>query len=773
MRFIEREALTPPEILFGDRAEQARMDVQAFIEQTYSKGGTRRAPEPYWLDDDAEFQQAMAAQFHHQCAYCESEAPFDPDGSGGVIGRHRPQALAQDEKGNTELLAYAWLMYDWENLLWLCPECARRKGNLFYVENTRGEPSMPVAVLRETEGELMLDPCFYHPQQHLIFNVGGAISWKTSSGRATMDTLELNRSELFYRRRDAVRDVAEQLADLTSWHGDSDTLAGALREPDTPDPLPPHSGAATWAIFEFAANRSMVFDGVVGFLTAFEALGTDGRTAFVNDLKDQTILWTPHDEKEASESSNTEYRTAGVHGRSRVRAKAKVKKHNRTPNVQTLPNALKPITRVKIDNFKALRSIAFALPDKVPDTEQSPCMLLLGENAMGKSSVLEAMALAVIGAREAGELDQALKDEDISPMGLIHRPDPYFWDQTADSMCVQLGFLDSTADVSLDADAGDAAFSGSQDCAKVVLAYGPRRYFTSRKTRRLRAPAYRVRSLFDPMDMIANPIHWLSTLKDPEFFAAARALREVLMLDDEDDFERDDDPDTPGQIYISQNGQRVAMKDLSVGFKSVIAMVTDIIREMLYHFDNLEFASGVVFVDEIETHLHPRWKMRIMTLLRRAFPKVQFIVTTHDPLCLQGMYDGEVFVLHRAPETDHVEPVSDLPSIRGMRAEQILTSEFFGLGSTDPETDARLARYNLLAAQIETLSETERREMERLRAELDDGMVLGSTLREQAYAEALKERNARRQVRPTKARSPRRADLKTEFASLFETDPAP
>lgn len=770
MRFIDREALTPPDILFGERAEQARMDVQGFIEQTYSKGGTRRAPEPYWLDDDTEFQQAMAAQFHHQCAYCESEARFDPDGSGGVIGRHRPQALAQDEKGNTELLAYAWLMYDWENLLWLCPECARRKGNLFYVENKRGLPSTPIADLREVEGELMLDPCFHQASQHLIFNVGGAISWKTSCGRATMDTLELNRSELFYRRRDAVRDVAERLADLTSWNPESETLIGALRDPDTPDPLPPHSGSATWAIFEFAANRSMVFDGVAGFLGAFEGLGTDGRSAFVQDLKDQTILWTPHDGSEASAPAPASSAPARPVAK-RARKLAKTPTPPRTPNIQTLPNALKPITRVKIDNFKALRSIAFDLPDNVPDTEQSPCMLLLGENAMGKSSVLEAMALAVIGAREAAELDEVLKDEDISPMGLIHRPDPYFWDQTADSMGVQLGFLDSTSEVSLEAQAGDTDFSGTQDCAKVVLAYGPRRYFTSRKTRRLRAPAHRVRSLFDPMDMIANPIHWLTTLEDPEFFAAARALREVLMLDDEDDFERDDDPETPGQIYIWQNGQRVAMKDLSVGFKSIIAMVTDIIREMLYHFDNLEFASGVVFVDEIETHLHPRWKMRIMTLLRRAFPKVQFIVTTHDPLCLQGMYDGEVFVLQRAPETDHVEPVSDLPSIRGMRAEQILTSEFFGLGSTDPETDARLARYNYLAAQIETLSEAERRELERLRADLDDGMVLGSTLREQAYAEALKKRNDSRQVSPTKARSPRRADLKTEFASLFETEP--
>lgn len=765
MRFIDRERLSPPDLLFGERAEKAQADVQGFIEQTYSKGGTRRAPRSFWLDDNDDFQGAMAAQFRGLCAYCESEAPFDPDTTRGVIARHRPEALAQDEEGNTDLLSYVWLMFEWENLLWTCSECARRKGNLFYIEGSRGEPSMPLEPLRRMESELFLDPCYHKAEQHLIFNVGGHISWRTRSGHATLDTLELNRPELVEGRRLAVLEVAALLRHMTDWQAEGQTLSEKLMGSDPSRGLPPHSGSATWAILELAAMLDIKAEGPEHFLQVFAEMSEAQRAEFLDELVDRA---QPFETVESvvkmppNLAANTDNLVPPQ------TPEPTTAKRNRILNIQTLPNALKPITRVKIENFKALREIAFDLPERVTDADQSPCMLLLGENAMGKSSVLEAMALAVIGAQEADALDGVLKEEDVSPMGLIHRPDPYFWHQTADDMCVQLDFLDTNTPIRLEAEAGDTSFSGTQDCAKVVLAYGPRRYFTSRTSRRLRAPAHRVRSLFDPMDMIANPIHWLATLDDPQFFAAARALREVLMLDDEDDFERDDNPDTPGQIYIWQNGQRVAMKDLSVGFKSVIAMVTDIIREMLYHFDNLEFASGVVFVDEIETHLHPRWKMRIMTLMRRAFPKVQFIVTTHDPLCLQGMYDGEVFVLHRDPHTDRVEPVSDLPSIRGMRAEQILTSEFFGLGSTDPETDARLARYNHLAAQIETLTRAETRELERLRAQLDDGMVLGSTLREQAYAEALKERDETRQISPTNARSPRRADLKAEFSSLFD-----
>lgn len=763
MRFIYREGLTPPEILFSKRAEEARADVAAFIEQTYSKGGTRRAPSSHWLDYDRAFQEEVAQRFKGVCAYCESEAPYDVTAEFGIIGRHRPEALAQGEDGKTDLLSYVWLMYEWENLLWVCPECARRKGNRFFVDNKRGEPSMPVAALREAEGELILDPCFHQMYEHLVFDVSGAVSRRTACGQATLDLLELNRKDLVKSRRQAVLDLADRLSDPFIWHSGGETLESCLREPDDTSRLLSHTGATTHAVLAFSETQGYIWSDPAGFLEEYSARDADDRNAFVYALRNQAVGPEPIGfASEMFPSLKVEKAAPSL-----PTSAPKAQRRRPLPDVHTLPNALKPITHVEIENFKALRKIAFALPEVVPDADQSPCMLLLGENAMGKSSVLEAMALAVIGAREADELNGLLKDEEVSPMGLIHRPDPYLWDQTADHMRVQLDFLDTATPVLLEAGAGASRFDGAQDCAKVVLAYGPRRYFTSRKSRRLRAPAHRVRSLFDPMDMIANPIHWLATLDDPQFFAAARALREVLMLDDEDDFERDTDPKTPGQIYIWQNGQRVAMKDLSVGFKSIIAMVTDIIREMLYHFDNLEFASGVVFVDEIETHLHPRWKMRIMTLLRRAFPKVQFIVTTHDPLCLQGMYDGEVFVLHRAPETDHVEPVSDLPSIRGMRAEQILTSEFFGLGSTDPETDARLARYNYLAAQIEDLTKTEQSELERLRTQLDDGMVLGTTLREQAYAEALKERDEARQVRPTKVRSPRRADLKTEFSNLF------
>lgn len=92
----------------------------------------------------------------------------------------------------------------------------------------------------------------------------------------------------------------------------------------------------------------------------------------------------------------------------------------------------------------------------------------------------------------------------------------------------------------LTARSSSATFDGTAEPSKIVLAYGPRRYFSNKKTRRFRAPAYRARSLFDAMATIANPADWLLTCEDAKFEPAVRALREILMLEANDYFARED-----------------------------------------------------------------------------------------------------------------------------------------------------------------------------------------------------------------------------------------
>jgi hypothetical protein len=83
----------------------------------------------------------------------------------------------------------------------------------------------------------------------------------------------------------------------------------------------------------------------------------------------------------------------------------------------------------------------------------------------------------------------------------------------------------------------------------------------------------------------------------------------------------------------------------------------------------MEVAEGIVVIDELGAHLHPRWRMRIVASLCEVFPRVQFVASTHDPLCLRGLFDGKVTVLRRDAEQGVVS-ITDLPPIAGLRVDQ-------------------------------------------------------------------------------------------------------
>jgi len=748
MRHINRQARAPaPPILQSDEAQSLRAEMRAYLESGEKGARQRRAPFRRDLLTGETMLAALGTLTEGRCAYCETAlAPL----TAAHVHLHRPPGFAADEDGTTDMMHYVWLAYEWENILPVCETCASQKANAFPVARRRAPPLTALSLIDAAEEPLLLDPCRDRPEEHLSFNLNGWVEATTRRGAATIDVLALNRAELVAARRAANERLGtaifgEGSHPSTSHYPDEAAVFSSLEGRDIP-----HPAATTMALLAFADHS---FGGTGSDLLALPAeirrLHPETRNArfgaFVKELREEVA--TP-----AFDAAP---------------APPATRRRSRIPDLADLPFATSPLSRVEIRNFKALREIAFTLPAATGDEARTPCMLILGENATGKSSVLEAIALALAGTEETRALDRLIPDETIAPADMLHRPDPEAWDVTTDEpLSVTISYAGQSARTELIGRRGDTAFDGSPGSSKLVLAYGPRRYFSRRATRRFRAPAYRLTTLFDPIATIANPADWLLKVSEPTFDIAARALREVLMLDRSAHFARED-----GRIIIETDSGRTPLSEMSVGYKSVVAMATDITREMLYHYDNLEYAAAIVLVDEIETHLHPRWKMRIMTLLRRAFPRIQFIVTTHDPLCLKGMYDGEVFVLQRSPDDSRVETLTDLPDPQGMRAEQILTSEFFGLGTTDPDTDAKLARYHALMRDEGALGPVEAEELARLRRELGRTMMLGDTLIEQAVTESLRRRAADPVQPPARMKNPDRKALATDLFARFGPRP--
>lgn len=180
----------------------------------------------------------------------------------------------------------------------------------------------------------------------------------------------------------------------------------------------------------------------------------------------------------------------------------------------------------------------------------------------------------------------------------------------------------------------------------------------------------------------------------------------------------DDDPPHPHVEAQTPYGW-VDLRDLSLGYQTMIAWVVDLASRMLEAYSDSEdplAEAAVVLVDEVDLHLHPQWQRRITSHLGELFPNVQFIVTTHSPLVVQAPGVTNVAVLRR--EGDHVRIFNDPEEVRGWRVDQILTSDLFGLDSARPVDVERLMTRQQELVLLDTPSFEERAELRKLDEEL-------------------------------------------------------
>jgi len=91
------------------------------------------------------------------------------------------------------------------------------------------------------------------------------------------------------------------------------------------------------------------------------------------------------------------------------------------------------------------------------------------------------------------------------------------------------------------------------------------------------------------------------------------------------------------KLVVTNNGKEFYINQLSDGEKNTIAMIGDIARRLAIANPGLDDplqGTGIVMIDEIELHLHPKWQRMIIPRLTETFPNLQFIVTTHSPQVL-------------------------------------------------------------------------------------------------------------------------------------------
>jgi energy-coupling factor transporter ATP-binding protein EcfA2 len=163
----------------------------------------------------------------------------------------------------------------------------------------------------------------------------------------------------------------------------------------------------------------------------------------------------------------------------------------------------------------------------------------------------------------------------------------------------------------------------------------------------------------------------------------------------------------------------VSIKDLSLGYKTLIAWMVDLASRMFERYPdspNPLAEPAVVLVDEIDLHLHPKWQRTLMSYLSERFPNTQFIATAHSPLVVQAASDANVVLLRR--EGDHVVIDNDVKDIHGWRVDQILTSDLFGLESARPPQLDRLLAERTKILSKSRLTKKDKTRLEEIETEI-------------------------------------------------------
>lgn len=334
--------------------------------------------------------------------------------------------------------------------------------------------------------------------------------------------------------------------------------------------------------------------------------------------------------------------------------------------------------------------------------------LILGDNGGGKSSVLRAVAIAVLApilmesgyvahrvVRRPGAKKSLLKVD-----GVLHNleqkdGDPKKLGRTDLEMLARFEYREKQSRDRLHLDSTptnpltELLYDDSSP-AFFVAGYGATRrvetgdYFES-SARRSRGLRYgRVAGLFED-HLALRPMHsWFPRLDDRRRTEAIDIINAVLPDNVRFNGEYDEDE---AQFLFAFDGQLTPFTSLSDGYKAFLGMAGDLVghlADVCRDDKRIDDVDGIVLIDEIDLHLHPEWQRTVLPALAGAFPRIQFICTTHSPLVASTARKENVFVTD--VDDAGLATIKQIEErVFGQSAEQVLLSSYFGLATTRPQ----------------------------------------------------------------------------------------
>lgn len=318
------------------------------------------------------------------------------------------------------------------------------------------------------------------------------------------------------------------------------------------------------------------------------------------------------------------------------------------------------VEKIAITNFKNIKQLELDLMKN--SSLQGRWSCIAGINGAGKSAILQALCIVLLGEKLVAELGSSLLQRMIrrTPNGTLPGAKIEAWirrnNESARRIMIPLN-KDGIDERMLRDDPDYLKMRETWEELKstVVVSYGAARNLTQKEDKdnvREAKQVQRQMTLFDPMTRLADVAVLLKPDKDSvkKRRTVQRLIERILDQEELGIYSEGD------RLSFGRSGTRVDAIDLPDGFRSTVAWLADLCTAWhdtapkgFPRETDPSRITGIVLLDEIDLHLHPSMARSIVPKLRKVLPRVQFIVTTHSPLVL-GSFDRNELIILEADE---------------------------------------------------------------------------------------------------------------------------
>ena len=311
------------------------------------------------------------------------------------------------------------------------------------------------------------------------------------------------------------------------------------------------------------------------------------------------------------------------------------------------------ISKLRLENIKCFEDIELSFEDNEEDVKN--WSLIVGDNGQGKTTILRSLAAGLCDKEGVSALLAELHGGFLRQGANKGSIEICLKDEDNKKYTIKTKIEGDSESISQDVFHGDCVGKKETNRARnfkreniFAVAYGAGRSVEGDRSYEEYALVDSVYTLFKyehPLQNAELGARRVNDHKKKQWKRLQEILKEVLMLETDDEISLE----ITG-LYIKTKRGKYLFQTLSDGYKSLTSVIIDFVSwDLLYELDfDLSNLSGIFIIDELEQHLHPRWQREIVKILSKQFPNVQFVCSTHTPICALGLSDLERSWLFKA-----------------------------------------------------------------------------------------------------------------------------